>query len=235
MSTAQTIINNALRLLNLNSLVKGVDPYHQQIAFQVLVDWLATERGKRIYITPQIPASVNSDLKEKPYAKKAIEYAVAYDLIAPLQVRTPPLNIVEIKRDSYATLYVNAKPRTSMQLPDTLPLGSGNQRYSFSFNYYADNDSTIYDIYDSVNVGDASIFYADFDAGATLKSTTVSSVEWTILENSGVTISNESLSSNLASAQFTFTGSGSQKVKALATYASGEKKTFMFSFQVAQR
>ena len=104
MSTAQTIVNNALRILNLNSVIKGVDPYHQQVGFQVLVDWLATERGKRIYITPQIPSSINSDLKEKPWAKKAIEYGLAYDLIAPLQVKEPPATLMQIKDEAYSCL-----------------------------------------------------------------------------------------------------------------------------------
>jgi hypothetical protein len=233
MSTAQTIVNEALGLLNLNNGFKPVDPRHQQVGFQTLVDLLIKYRGDEIYLTPQIPATITAEINEKPAAKLGLVYDLAFYISAPLQVREFPATFSALRKDALDTLYINFKPPTTQQYPELLPIGGGNEQYAdYAFRFYGEQDLTNYQIYDQVNLNESQFFYADFDSDATLKGTTVSSVAWEVLDNAGTQISNESLTGNTAKALLTFQGEGLTTIKATATYANSEVKDFMFNIQV---
>ncbi len=232
MSTAQTIINEALQILNLNNGLLPVDPRHQQVAYQKLVDILILWRGEGRYITPQIPASPTQDIREKPWAKLGLVYETAFYTAAPLQVLDFPPTAGIAREMALKTLYVNARPDSSTQYPDILPIGGGNEfEWSNSYQFYGQQDNINYDIYDTANQGEALIFYADFDADAVMRNTSVSSVVWEALD-SGVVISNQSITANVANALVTFSDAGTSRFKATATYASGEIKEFNFKVTV---
>jgi hypothetical protein len=114
-----------------------------------------------------------------------------------------------------------------------LPVGGGNETSStWAYRFYSEEDNAKYEIFDCVNVGEIQFFYADFDADATLKGTTVSTVDWEVLDNSGTGITNESLTGNVAKALLNFTAEGTTTFKATATYANTEVKDFLFKVQV---
>lgn len=226
-------MNQALELLNLNNGFKPVDPRHQQVGFRVLVDLLIKMRGDEIFVTNQIPASISQEINEKPLAKLGLTYELAYYISAPLQIREFPPTFNELRKDACETLYINLRPSTEQQYPETLPIGGGNQTSNdFAFRFYGQQDLAEYQIYDTVNWKESAFYYADFDSDATLKGTTVSSVEWEVLDGAATQISNESLTNNVASALVTFNEEGTVTYKATATYATGEVKDFLFQVRV---
>lgn len=233
MSTADTIVNEALEILNLNNGLLPADPRHQQVAFRVLNDLLIKYRADGIYATPRIPSTITQELNESPSAKTGLVYDVAFYSSIPLQIRELPINFDRIRNDSMRVFYVKLRPPTKQQYPETLPIGGGNEHSdTFSYRFYSQQDNADYQIYDRVNLNESQFFYADFDQDAVLKDTSVSSVLWEVLDNSGTQITNKSLLSNVAKALITFQGVGVTTFKSTATYASGEIKDFLFNVQV---
>ena len=233
MSTAQSIVNDSLRLLNQLSNINDVDPYMQQQGFYRLVDYLNAQREEDIYLTPQIPASINQELSEKPWAKMGITYDLAFYLAPYIQVKEYPSNFFDVRTRLSSELYVNAKPPTEQQYPETLPIGGGNEWYeNWSYRFYSFNDRTRYDIYEEQNINEAAFYVADFDADAVKRGTTVSSVVWEVTELYTTTISEETLSGNVAMALVTFGGGGVTTFRARATYANGEIQDFNFQVRV---
>ncbi len=233
MSTAQSLVNEALELLNLNEGFSEIDPRHQKITFKRLVDVLILHRAEGRYIAPQIPATINTDVREKPWARLGLIYDTAMHASVPLQVKDFPVMFSEMRDRANKTLYINAKASSSPEYPSILPIGGGNEYEQFSdYSFYGKPDGINYDVYEGATKGEAFIYYADFDADAVSRGTSVSSVAWDTLNSGNVAISNTSLSGNVASSLASFSEEGSAKFKATATYASGEKKDFFFNIEV---
>lgn len=235
MTTATKIVNDSLKLCNEFSGILPVDPKIQQQGFERLVDMLNTMRGDHLYVTPQIPAAIGDDLKEFSWAKKGLTYRLAEEVAPYIQVTGFVPTFPKMAKESWRTLYLNAKPSTNQSLPDTLPIGGGNEYWnSWVSRFYSENDNAKYEHYEIVHKGTNNLYIADFDPDASRNSTTVTSVVWSQLDSSTVTITNESLSSNTAQAFIAFPDTGIQKVKARATYADGAINDFNFQFQVTE-
>jgi hypothetical protein len=231
MTTCKTITNDALTLLNLNNGILPVDPRHQERAFTTLVDLLKALRGDNVFLVRQIPANVNADLREQPWATKGLKEMVAREVAPFLQAKIPPTLGDEGER----ILRNAARQPIGCSLPDTLPRGSGNAWYgtysAWCWTFYSGFDWSDFGYYGQVNRGESDTYYADFDGDAVLRGTSVATVAWSV-EGGSVAISNQALSANLASAQLQFTTSGTQKVRARATYANGQVQDFLFSIEV---
>lgn len=233
MSTAKTIVDDALRLCNENSSVLTVEPEMQQQGFARLVDWLNLQRGDGLYLTPQIPATINSELREMSWAKQGIIFDLAFNLAPFIQTKEFSQMFFTVRENSLTTLYINAKQPTDQQYPETLPIGGGNEWYnSWSFRFYGENDLAEYQVYETQNKGESALYVADFDADAVKRNTTVSSIVWESLENFSVDITNEALVNNIAQAQLTFNGAGTATFRARATYANTEIQDFLFQVLV---
>ncbi len=236
MSTAQKIVNESLRILNLNNGLLPVQPRSQKVGFDYLADLLLRYRGDGIYITPQIPPTVNSELREQSWARIGLIYDLAFHIAAPLQVQSLPPTFAAVREDSLRTLYIQGRPSTEQSYPDTLPVGGGNftdngSGYTFYSAYGKDLD---FEVRDKRRSGESLVYYADFDADAVMRNTSVSSVGWKVVRGSSVTVSSASFTDNLAEATLTFSGCGQSTVSATATYASGEVKSYLMLIEVVE-
>jgi len=232
MSTAQTIVNKALKLCNELSDLIEVDPDLQNEGFDQLVSLLNTMRGDGLYVTPQIPASINDEIKEFSWSTRGLQFELAEALAPFIQTREFSRIFYEQKKKACRTLYIKAKPPTDQKLPETMPVGSGNSYwYWWSRVFYGEHDNTKYEYYEEPNQGEAFLYVADFDADATKSGTTVSSVVWTI-EAGTATISGTTATNNTSQSLITFNDIGTVKIKARATYANNEIRDFDFKFCV---
>ena len=75
-------------------------------------------------------------------------------------------------------------------------------------------------------------YTVDFSVAATDRSTTVSSVAWSSEGSQTLTITEESLSSGVASAVISSTNAGEGKAKVTATYADGKTESQYIRIQV---
>lgn len=234
MTTATQIVDDALRVLGLRNQFQE-DPYLQQQCFRVLVDLLETYRADNIYVCPQIPPSISGDLKEFQWARLGIKHDLAFHAAPFLQVGTFPVNFMQAHSKAMETLLDNGEPPIEPQFPNTLPIGSGNEwyHYSWSYRFYTENDNAIYNYTDHQIENKKVIYYADFDSDATRKGTTVASVVWFADRGSSITITDESLSGNVASALVEFNASGQASFLATATYANGETQDFGYLVNVS--
>ena len=232
MTTATNIVNDALRLCNEYSDILAIDPAVQSQGFLRLVDMLESMRGEQRYVTPQIPASINDDLKEFSWAKQGLIFNLA-ELVAPfIQVAGFVPTFYKMQKIANRTLYVKSRPPTKQGLPETLPIGSGNHRCGWrAYQFYAGIDNIKYNYYEEPNKGEKAFYVADFDSDAALSDTSVSSVAWEVRGGSA-TISNISSNLNTSTALISFTNEGLIKVRARATYANLEVKDFDFKFAV---
>ena len=232
MTTAKILVNSSLKLCNEFSSLLAVDPAMQAEGFQQLVDMLETMRGNGLYVTPQIPASINDDLKEYPWAKRGLVFNLA-EAVAPfIQTRDFVPAFFKQQKMANNTLYVNAKPPTNQRLPENMPVGSGNSDWCWwSRQFYDQHDNTKFNYVESPNKGEAFLYVADFDSNAVKSGTTVSSVVWTV-EQGTATISGTSTTLNTSTSLVTFTTEGVIKIKARATYANAEIRDFDFLFNV---
>lgn len=71
-------------------------------------------------------------------------------------------------------------------------------------------------------------YAVDFSSSATDRGTTVSSVAWSSEGSRSLTISNETLTDSVASADITSDWSGNGVVRVRATYASGNQESMYF-------
>ena len=232
MTTAKAIVNSSLKLCNEFSQLLAVDPAMQAEGFEQLVDMLETMRGDGLYVTPQIPASINDELKERPTAKRGLIFNLA-EAVAPfIQTRGFAPSFAKQQKIANNTLYVNAKPPTNQRLPENLPVGSGNSDWCWWSNqFYRQHDNTKYNYTESPNKGEAFLYVADFDSDAVKSGTTVSSVVWSV-EQGTATISATATTANASTSLITFTTEGTVKIKARATYANAEIRDFDFLFNV---
>jgi hypothetical protein len=232
MTTAKTIVNSSLKLCNEFSNVLAIDPSLQSECFEQLISMLETMRGNGQYVTPQIPASINDELKEFPWAKRGLIFNLA-EAVAPfIQTRDFVPTFYSQQKKANTTLYVNSKQPTNQRLPENMPLGSGNSSDCWwSRHFYSQHDNTKYNYVESPNKGEAFLYVADFDSDAVKSLTTVSSVVWT-LEQGTATISGTSTTLNTSTSLVTFTSEGVIKIKARATYANAEVRDFDFLFNV---
>ena len=232
MTIAKELVRRALRLNNEFSNILAVDPDLEQEAFISLVNMLEVYRGDNMYLTYQIPASISEDIQEFPWATKGLEYDLAYNLAPYIQNDSFSGMFFANRKDALATIHIKAEPVVNMQYPETLPVGGGNEQYnSWTYRFYGEKDQTNYDIRAVRNLGEKEFYVADFEGDAVRKNTTVSSVEW-VSNDSGVTITLESLSGNVARALVEFTRAGGVTFKAIATYANGGIHEFLFNVQV---
>ena len=233
MTTAKDIVNQSLKLCNEFSRILAIDPYVQQEGFTALVDMLVTMRGDGMYVTPQIPASINDDLKELPWAKKGIIYNLAESVAPFIQSSGFVPSFFQQFKKANNTMYVNAKPPTDQRRPETMPTGSGNNDWCWwwSYEFYSQHDNTDYQYYEAPNKGEAYLYVADFDADASQNNTSVSSVTWEVTQGTA-TIANITTTGNASQALITFTNEGVVKIKARATYANSEIRDFDFLFNV---
>jgi hypothetical protein len=231
MSSCKTIVNDALALLNLGNGILPVEPRHQARAFSELVNLLNALRGDNVFLVRSIPANINADLKEPLWATRGLCDMLAR-AVAPFLQATVPATLSD---EGERILRNTARQPISCAFPDTLPRGAGNSWYgtysAWSWTFYNGFDWSDFGYYGNANPGESDTYYADFDGDAVLRGTTVASVVWSV-EGGSVAISNQSLSSNLASAQFKFQSSGRQKIRARATYANGQIHDFLFSIEV---
>lgn len=234
MTIAKNLVGDALRLLNESSNVLSVDPYLEQQGFTHLVAILLEHRGYRRYIVPQVPSSVNADLKELFWATEALKFELAERLAPYIQVDVFSPSFMMAKRNTQNQLLIKASPPVVSQYPETLPIGSGNEWWqgSYTYKFYGENDNRYYDVVDRRNIGEGIIYYADFDGDAVMRGTSVSSVEWNIGDGASIAISGESTTDNVSQALIDFIESGTAIFTATATYASGEIKDFLFKVGV---
>ncbi len=232
MTVATTIVNSALRLLNLNNGILPVDPAHQVVAFECLVDMLHALRGDDLYVVRQFPATITADLKEQSWATAGLKEMLAKYSAPYLQSMVPD----NIGSEGERILRNRARPPIACALPDTLPTGSGNTGHSsfaWPYRFFSGDDGVEYSFSGSVNKGESGTYYADFDYDATLRATTVASVVWSNLKSATAAISGAALSGNLASATLAFGTQGDIAVRARATYANAQIKDYLFDIGVA--
>ena len=217
------------------SSILSTDPDMQKECFISLLDLLQRLRGDELYITAQLPISVNDDVQEFSWAKSYIEYELAVQFAPFIQNSDlSPIFFRNLKQ-SLNTVLANAQPIPHQQYPETLPIGSGNEWYgTWNYRFYANHDNVNYDFQSQRNKGEKEFFVADFDSDAVKKGTSVSSVEWRSISSS-VLISSESLAINVARALIDFNKSGFAKFKAVATYANGGVHEFNFLIEVASQ
>lgn len=231
MTICKIITNDALALLNLNNGILPVDPRHQERAFSQLVSLLNMLRGDNVFLVRRIPPNINAELYEPPWATDGLTEMLCRAIAPYLQAAVP----ASLGDEAERVLRNAARQPISCALPDTLPRGSGNSWYgvtnTWAWTFYNGFDWSTFDYYGKVNPGESGTYYADFDGDAVLRDTTVSSIEWTSV-GSAVAISNQSLSGNFGQAQFAFSSSGLQKVKARALYANGQYQDFLFQIEV---
>lgn len=230
MTTATVIVNDALKLLNLNSGILPVKPRNQDTAFRVLVDMLKAGLGDNVRLLRQMPASIAADLHEPHWATKGLKEMLAREAAPYLQAEVP----ANLGAGGERILRNNARQPIACSLPDSLPVGSGNQQFVLGgLHYFGGPSELIFDAHSTVNLGESATYFADFDLDASNRTTTVSSVAWSVVSGVSVSISSQSLSSNLASAVLAFGNDGSAVVRARATYANGQIKDFNFNIGVA--
>ena len=236
MSTAQTLVTQVLEILNLSNDLLQNDPRHERIAFRSLCDVLLEYRANGIYLTPRIPASITQEVSEKSSAKLGLIYKTAFYCAVPLQIKQFPPTFDTVRAQVEDTLYINNRPSTDQQFPETLPIGMGNEQYygyNYYYRFYERPDCKEYQVYDKANRGEACFLFADFDPDAVLSDTKAGCITWDIL--TGVAeLSDGSLDSNTSSALVKFVESGEVTIRARAEMCNKEIKDFLFKIEVCQ-
>lgn len=230
MTSATTIVNDALALLNLNSNILNADPAHQERGFNQLVSLLHRLRGDGMRIVRQFPAAITADLKEPSWATDGLRFELAAS-IAPFLRGTVSDGFADIRAEAMRVLANNARPPISCQLPDNLPVGAGNYDRLIETFFQPELDVE-YEIYASVFAGESGSYYADFDYDADTRGTTVSSVAWSNQGTASASISGASVTGNVASAVLAFPTTGSVLVRARATYVNGQIHDYTFRIEV---
>lgn len=233
MTTAKKIVEGALRLVNESSNLLDTDPYIQTLGFTVLVEILQEHRAFSRYLVPQIPPNSNADLREPPWATSGLKFEVAERLAPEIQLDVMSSSFMKANEKAQNTILIKASPPVVSQYPETLPIGSGNERWgSYTYKFYGENDTRYYDIIDRRNENEEIVYYADFDGDAVMRNTSVSSVQWDIGDGAAISIDNESTSDNLSQAAIGFIEYGTAIFTATALYTSGEIKIMNFKVSV---
>ena len=223
MTTAATIINDSLEWLGVSSHIMPVSPAQQQRGFTIVERLFDLLPAKNIHLQMQRPASVSADLREPKFSTEPLVHVVADYLKPYFPKHQLSLDKMQQIKDSYTLLRnKTGKPRR-MSYPGGLPRGSGNLNWNTCTYHYPGQTEYQYTLWDERKEGENKIYTADFNAEAAMKNTTVSSVAWSNIGSVNGTISNEALSSNIATAQVDFPSAGQVVLKARATFASGEK------------
>lgn len=178
MSTAKAIVDKALTHITLNTELIPAEAYPQSVAFDELVDMLNDWVSLNIVVTGiQIPADIGDELSEPADAKSA--------LISNLAVRAAPLLNSAVKggtsgraKKSYTQIQAKYMVQPQQRMPDTLPVGQGNQFFLDPAYFHTQEEETttttttetfntdLIDVFSSFTAGTGTNFvgYAAFGA-----------------------------------------------------------------------
>lgn len=229
MTTAATLIDDALQFLNVSSHLMPADPAQQSRAFTVLKRLFDILPSRSIYLEMKRPLTTSIDLQEPGYATELLVPILGYYLLPYFNEELTPTRM-ELYKDAVRNLQRKTRRPIRTKPPSTLPRGGGNSDY-YSHYYIGDNQYQ-YTLYDERKEGEIKIYTADFNSEASRRNTTVSTVGWSNIGAENATISGEALSANVATATLSFPICGYVVVKARATFASGEIYDAIFKIHV---
>lgn len=221
MTTAATIINQALEYIGVSSVLAPANGNQQSRAFDVLKELFDSLPCDSIYLQMQRPATTSADLREPLYAKGALVKILGYELLPYFRKRAEAIDI---------KMYDEAK--TMLQNKTRRPIRTSYDRTVPGQHYYIGDTKYQYTLYDERKEGEVKVYTMDFTSEASQRNTTVSSVSWSNIGSVNATISGEALSGSIATATATFTLSGHVTLQARATFANGEIYDGIFNIDV---
>lgn len=233
MTTAATLINDALEYLNVSSGIMGADPGQKQRTFTSLKRLFDVLPTQNIYLQMQRPATVNADLREPLWATEHLVVILARQVAAYFQAEFGFIQTEQYQEAMNQLRRKTGKP-VSTSYPSTLPMGAGNRDYTgYSYFFYPGQNEYQYTLFDDAKVGEIKIYTADFSDEASRRNTTLSAVSWSNVGDEDVGISAPAVSGNISTATITIgSTAGLAVVKARGTFATGEVYDIIIKIQI---
>ena len=140
MSTAQTIVDNALQDLGAQTELVPATPDTVARSLEALVDMLNRWASVTINLGITIPVLIGDELGEPSGVKTALESNLAIELQTIVKVDAKPRLFAKAKR-SYGSMKAAFGLTPEQSFPASLPLGTGNTQQPRTKKFFAEPDS----------------------------------------------------------------------------------------------